>query len=114
LYQAVRRGGAIRSGRKRGRGKVPQGTRQDFGQGHARVRSPCPHAPERKVRAMEALMTSRKRVWAAVLFLAAVAMIGFAAGWLAIQSAQAADEKAPKSKKQPRIVYPKKTDLDFE
>lgn len=58
-----------------------------------------------------------KDICRAAIFVTVLALIGglaFAAGlaW-SLQSAQAAEKAAP-AKKEARIVYPKKTDLDFE
>lgn len=48
-----------------------------------------------------------------VTILVAIAGVAFAAG-LAWSTAARAEEKSVTEKKEPRVVYPKKTELDFE
>jgi len=56
---------------------------------------------------------SRYRAAFAVMLLVAICGMAFAAGLVWSRSAHAAPP-AEQAKKQPRVVYPKQTDLDFE
>ena len=60
---------------------------------------------------MEKQISPAYRIRTTVMILAAIAMVSFTMGIVWSNHAKA-DESAPK--KAPRIVYPKKTDLDFE